>query len=100
MSIDAITLAVSKGYTDESVAGGGAIKGKNCTITDITPITGGNRVTFEWTLDNGTTQTDTMDVMDGEKGEQGDDYSLTSQDKADIADIVLNELVSAETQEV
>ena len=58
-------LGMSYGYTDETVLGGGAIKGKNCTIKSITEITGGHRVTFEWTLDDGTVQTDTMDVMDG-----------------------------------
>ena len=66
-------FALSKKYTDDSIAGGGAVKGKNCTITDITPITGGNRITFEWTLDNGTVQTDTMDVMDGVNGINGQD---------------------------
>ena len=63
--------AILKKYTDNSIAGGGAIKGKNCTITSIVPITGGNRVTFQWTLDNGTVQTDTMDVMDGVDGQDG-----------------------------
>ena len=65
-------LALSKKYTDNSIAGGGAIKGKNCIVSDISPITGGNRVTFQWTLDNGTVQTGTMDVMNGEQGEQGE----------------------------
>lgn len=59
-------LGMAYGYTDETVLGGGAIKGKNCTIKSITPITGGNRVTFEWTLDDGTVETQTMDVMDGQ----------------------------------
>lgn len=68
MAFSIETYAKSKGYTDETVVGGGAIKGKNCTIESITPITGGNRVTFKWTLDDGTVQTDTMDVMDGEDG--------------------------------
>ena len=68
MSLSLETYAKSKKYTDETVVGGGAIKGKNCTIDSITPITGGNRVTFKWTLDSGTVQTDTMDVMDGEDG--------------------------------
>ena len=71
MAIDAKTLAASKKYTNETVQGAGAIKGKNCTIDSITPITGGNRVTFKWTLDNGTVQTGTMDVMDGATGSQG-----------------------------
>lgn len=65
-------VAVSKNYTDKTVVGGGAIKGKNCTVTSITPIAGGNRVTFQWTLDDGTVQTDTLDVFNGEKGDTGD----------------------------
>lgn len=60
-----IALAAAKKYTAESLIGGGALKGKNCTIKSITEITGGHRVTFEWTLDDGTVQTNTMDVMDG-----------------------------------
>lgn len=68
MALDITAYAASKRYTDVTVEGGGAIKGKNCTIDSITPITGGNEVTFKWTLDDGTEQTDTMDVMDGEDG--------------------------------
>ena len=60
-----IALAAAKKYVEESLVGGGAIKGKNCTIKSITEITGGHRVTFEWTLDDGTEQTQSMDVMDG-----------------------------------
>ena len=71
MAIDTKTLAAARKYTDQSVAGGGAIKGKNCTIDSISPITGGNRVTFKWTLDDGTVQTGTMDVLDGSDGAQG-----------------------------
>lgn len=65
--------ALCKKYTDNSIAGGGAIAGKNCVITSIVPITGGNRITFQWTLDNGTVQTDTLDVMDGVDGTDGTD---------------------------
>ena len=70
--MDIITLAAAKIYTDKTVIGGGAIKGKNCTIDSITAITGGHRITFKWTLDDGTEQTSTLDVMDGEKGDKGD----------------------------
>ena len=58
-------MGICNDYTDETVLGGGAIKGKNCTIQSITDITGGHEVTFKWTLDDGTEQTATMDVMDG-----------------------------------
>ena len=64
-----VALAAAKKYTAESLIGGGALKGKNCVIKSISPITGGNRVTFEWTLDDGTVETDTMDVMDGAGGD-------------------------------
>ena len=47
-------LAVSMKYTDESIAGGGVSAGKNCKIQSITSITGGKRVTFLWSLDDGT----------------------------------------------
>ena len=71
MAFDAKTYALSKKYTDVTVEGGGAIKGKNCVISDISDITGGHRVEFSWTLDSGLVQTATMDVMDGEQGETG-----------------------------
>lgn len=62
---------LSKGYTDETVIGGGAIKGANCEIDSIEDIEGGHRVTFKWVLSDGTEQTQTMDVMNGERGEAG-----------------------------
>ncbi len=69
--IDKKTLAAAKSYTDKSIQGGGAVAGKNCTIESITPITGGNRATYKWYLDDGTEQTDTMDVMNGQDGQDG-----------------------------
>ena len=71
MAIDVETLAVAKSYTDKSIEGVGIIKGKNCTIKDISPITGGNRVTFNWETDSGISEEDYMDVMDGQDGQPG-----------------------------
>ena len=66
MSLSLETYALSKHYTDSSIAGtSGALAGKNCTIDSITDIPGGHRVTFKWTADNGTVRTSTMDVKDG-----------------------------------
>ena len=73
MAIDKITYAAAKKYTDKTVLGGGAIKGKNCTVDSIMAITGGHRVTFKWTLDDGSVQTGYMDVMDGVDGADGAD---------------------------
>lgn len=70
--MDILTYALCKKYTDETVIGGGALKGKNCTVESITPITGGNTVVFKWTLDDGTEQTGSMTVMDGDQGIQGE----------------------------
>jgi hypothetical protein len=64
-------VAISNTYTNNSIAGGGTIRGKNCTIDSITQIEGGHRVTFKWTLDNGTVQTSYMDVPNGERGPIG-----------------------------
>ena len=70
-------LAASKSYTDETVVGGGALKGKNCTVSSIADIPAtsekpaGQRVTFSWTLDDGTEQTGTMDVYNGKDGQDG-----------------------------
>lgn len=61
-------LILSKGYTDDSLVGAGALKGKNATIQSITPVPGGTNVVFAWVLDNGTTQTGTMFVADGQDG--------------------------------
>jgi len=70
--MDLKLLALAKKYTDDSISGtGGTIKGKNCTISSIDPITGGNRITFAWESDDGTAQTATLDVMDGVDGQTG-----------------------------
>ena len=66
--MDIVTLALAKKYTDNSLAGGGAVRGKNCTIQSKTPIEGGTRIVFAWSLDNGTVQTTSVDVMNGEQG--------------------------------
>lgn len=59
-----VALKRAKEYTD-SVILGDALVGKNVTISSIIPIDGGNRVTFSYTLDDGTTETSALDVMNG-----------------------------------
>lgn len=72
MGINVETLAVAKKYTNESIEGiTGVLAGKNATIDSITDITGGHRVTFKWTADNGDVRTQSMDVMDGADGQDG-----------------------------
>ena len=69
--IDVLTLSLAKNYTDESIAGAGALEGKPCQIESIEEITGGNRVTFLWEDNEGVEHTDTMDVMNGTDGQDG-----------------------------
>ena len=40
MGISIETLVAAKKFTSETVLGGGAVVGKNVTISSITPITG------------------------------------------------------------
>lgn len=73
MGISIETLVAAKKFTSETVLGGGAVVGKNVTISSITPIDGGNRITFSYTLDNGTIKISTLDVMNGVNGTDGTD---------------------------
>ena len=64
---------LSRAYAKALVEGAGALKGAPCQIQSITPITGGNRITFAWENSEGETETDTLDVMDGTNGTDGTD---------------------------
>ena len=54
--LNILTLAMAKKYTDNSLAGAGAIAGKPCQIQSIEEITGGHEITFLWVDNNGTSQ--------------------------------------------
>lgn len=67
-----IDIAIAKSHTNSSLQGAGALKGqdgKNVQVSKIEPIVGGNRVTFTYTLDNGTPRNSYLEVMNGEKGD-------------------------------
>lgn len=66
--MDIVSYSLAKKYTDEAIAGSGAIKGANCQIQSIVEIDGGHRVTFLWKNSQDVEQTSTMDVMDGQGG--------------------------------
>ena len=63
--MDTITLALAKAYVKEQLIDGGELVGKNVTISSITPIEGGNQITFSYTLDDGTVKEQHLNVMDG-----------------------------------
>ena len=71
--LDLRTLSASKTYTDESLLGGGAIKGANAVIAQIKRGATENEVVFEWTLADGSKQTDSIIVKNGKDGEKGKD---------------------------
>lgn len=68
-ALEAYILA--RAYAKALVEGAGALKGAPCQIQSITPIAGGNRITFAWENSEGETETDTMDVMGGADGSDG-----------------------------
>ena len=61
-------FAMAKHYTQETAEEFGALKGASAQIQSITPITGGNRITFLWENTAGDTRTSTLDVMNGADG--------------------------------
>lgn len=63
-----VALRKAKSYVDESLLGGGAIVGKNVQVSKIEPIIGGNKITFTYTLDDGTQNNSYLEVMNGERG--------------------------------
>lgn len=69
--MDPATFILSKKFTTESLLGGGAVKGAPATIQSITPVEGGNEVTFEWALSDGTLKTQKMFVENGTDGKDG-----------------------------
>ena len=89
MAIDLVSMILANDYTEESLLGGGAVVGKNVTISSITPIEGGNKVTFSYTLDNGTVKTSSMNVMDGIDGLPGKDgVGISKIEKIGTVDLV------------
>ena len=59
-------LSSSKKMVKDSLVGGGAIVGKNVTVSSIEPIEGGNKVTFAYVLDTGERRESYLNVMNGE----------------------------------
>lgn len=78
MGLDLLTLATAKNHTNATILGGGAVAGKNVTISNIAPTDTGNKVTFQYTLDNGTVETSEMEVENGENGISLSDIKLNT----------------------
>lgn len=65
--------ALSKGYTNQSLDGLGALKGAPCTIKSTTETDEGTIIVFEWTGNSGATQETTILVKNGVDGADGKD---------------------------
>lgn len=70
--MDVTTYALLVAYVKNALKNsGGGSGGKNCTISRINPVEGGNEVVFAWYLDDGTAQTTSLIVKNGEDGADG-----------------------------
>lgn len=72
-NLDLIVYSMGTKYTDEEVAGGGAIKGSPCYVKSTETVEDGVKITFGWTLADGSEKTSTIKLKNGEQGEQGID---------------------------
>lgn len=70
--MDILSWVLAKKYANSIVSSSG-LSGKNIQISDISEITGGNRITFSWYDEDNVEHTSTLDVMDGEDGLNGSD---------------------------
>lgn len=85
--MDTLDISIAKSYVKQSLQGAGAIVGKNVQVSKIEPIKNGNKVTFTYTLDNGTLQNSYLEVMNGEKG---DSVTTASIDETGILSFTLS----------
>lgn len=85
--MDTLDISIAKSYVKQSLQGAGAIVGKNVQVSKIEPIKNGNKVTFTYTLDNGTLQNSYLEVMNGEKG---DSVTAASIDETGILSFTLS----------
>lgn len=97
MGLSILTLIAARKYIKESLLGGGAVVGKNVTISSITPIDGGNEVTFSYTLDSGQVKYSTLQVMDGKPGRDGINGKDGSPGKDGFSPIITTSLTNNDT---
>lgn len=65
MSVDILTYALARKYANSLVNGLGAIKGAPCTIASIKETPEGSVITFGWTGEDGTTQSQDLLIPHG-----------------------------------
>ena len=60
--MDLIAYAMSKGYTDDTADGMGAVKGSPCEVDRVEDIDGGKRTVLRWEGKSGNVQTQNLDL--------------------------------------
>lgn len=65
MGLSAVTYALAKKYTDNTVIGLGGLKGAPCKVKSVVKTDGRSVVTLEWKSDTGVVQTSEVYVNDG-----------------------------------
>ena len=65
MGLSAVTYALAKKYTDNTVIGLGGLKGAPCKVKSIVKNNGRSVITLEWESDTGITETSEVYVNDG-----------------------------------
>ena len=65
MGLSAVTYALSKRYTDNSLIGIGALKGAPCKVASVIKKDGQNIITLRWTDDLGTDHDTKVYIDDG-----------------------------------
>lgn len=98
--MDIVSWILANSNTSNALEGMGAIKGKNATISSITPIDGGNQITFAYTLDDGTQQTSTLDVLDAYGIALKNDFVGTEEEWLESLKMDATELETIVQQEV
>lgn len=63
--MDILSYALSRKYVESTAIGLGAVRGKNCTVSNIVEEDDKATLTFKWTGDDGTVQTRNMVVKNG-----------------------------------
>ena len=66
----------TKQFVEDTVVGGGAIKGAPCQVQLVEEVEGGSKITLAWQLNDGTTRTSTVFLKNGTDGVDGKDGAM------------------------
>ena len=86
--IDVVTMALSNGYTDATVLGGGAIKGSPCEVSSVQEDSNGAKITLKWEDKNGKVETQDVNIKTSDvAGKIAEKIEFAVED----SDLIINE---------